>query len=105
MELWRERSPRDPTSQEARSTRLCQCTGQTLAGEGVLPSEIDEALRRPDGVGSDGGPFDQKVRVPFQDRPVLEGPRLPFLRVGPDELLVARSLSDRSPLPSCGKTR
>ena len=84
-----EARAQDVLAQKAVIAGLLEGDGQPLDGQRVLVPDIDESRRRADGFGPDDHPFDDRMRVGFEDAPVHEGARVAFVAVADEVFLPA----------------
>src|SRR5690606_30477459 len=58
----------------------------------ILRAQIDIALRRPDGYARDRHALDEQEGIAFHQHAICESPRIAFVGVAGDVLLLARGL-------------
>jgi hypothetical protein len=73
--------------------------------QGILGTDIDDALARPDGITRDKHALQQRMRIRLDQRPVHERAGIPFVRVADKILLLTQSVSADSPFLEGGKAR
>ncbi|MPM52097.1 hypothetical protein SDC9_98853 [bioreactor metagenome] len=74
-----------------------------MDGQGVLGTDVDEALVGSDGLAADGHGFEHRVRVAFTGRAVHIGTRVPFVGVADDILGIVLYLAGEVPLHPGGE--
>src|SRR5690606_15137537 len=76
---------------------------QDLRGLEELAPDVDVRVRGLDGVRADQAPLDEGVRGPADQLAVLEGPRLGFVRVAEQEVLLPGLERHERPLHARGE--
>src|SRR3954454_20096699 len=87
----------DRGAEQARAFRLADGRFQVLDRERILGADVDEATLRADGECRDRHPFEDAVRVAFEDRAVHERSRVALVRVADDVFLLLGGLGDGRP--------
>jgi hypothetical protein len=95
----------DVGAQVALLVRLTYCPLELERRVQELPAAIDERGAAADGVSRDRHPLHQLVRIALEQLPVLEGPRLPFVRVADHVDRLLSALRDEVPLHAGGEPR
>ncbi len=95
-----EAAAEDVRSEEPHLPRLLERELQILDRQAVLVAHVDVAGVGADREGPDDHPLDDRVGIPFQDRPVHEGPGIAFIGVADHVLGLALGLPAGLPLAS-----